>query len=315
MKKMKTTDLRNSLELFEIKPEVFVTVTQLQGWLPDIESALWFAKLYELDYYSLSRMLGRLFPSDLMSELLSGDHSTELQDYIVDVVPSYVVTEANPQFVPTPVPGEVLPELWKMSEIEVAKYIQEVAEKLVHTFSMLPSKHGEMTFASLAKMNARRPTIGQFQAVIQHKPVPDVLVILDVSGSMTEQTIRTIIDDVVALSWEANAHFAIVSNDTFYWEPGSYSTQDVLNKAQYGGTYYETLAPLLDRDWGVIITIADYDSSRSALTALGKCKGRVSKVLDISLVHQPTYLSECVGQLADEVTPLLVSTGVIDCGW
>ena len=308
---MKTSELRNSVTLFEIKPQVFVTVSQLKGWLPDIESALWFAKLYELDYRKLGELLGVLFPSAVMTELLSGEHSTELQDYIVDVVPDYIQKEVVTGWVDKPAPGEVLPELWKMSEITIAKSIQEVAEKLVHTFSMLPSKHGEMTFASLAKMNTRRPTIGQFQAVIKHSSVPDVLVIFDVSGSMTETTVRTIIDDVMSLSWEANAHFAIVSDNAFYWEPGSYSSDLVLSRAEFSGTQYETLAPLLDRDWGVVITIADYDSSGSALTALSKCKGRITKVLDISLVNQPTFLSQCVGQLADEVTPLLVSRGVI----
>ena len=308
---MKTSELQNSVTLYEIRPQVFVTVTQLQGWLPDVESALWFAKLYELDYRKLSQMLRLLFPSAVMSELLSGEHSTELQDYIVDVVPDYIQDETSTEWVDKPAPGEVLPELWKMSEITIAKSIKEVAEKLVHTFSMLPSKHGEMTFASLAKMNARRPTIGQFQAVITHTSVPDVLVIFDVSGSMTEPTVRTIIDDVMSLSWEANAHFAIVSDNSFYWEPGSYSSDLVLSRAEFSGTHYETLAPLLDKDWGVVITIADYDSSSSAFAALSKCKGHITKVLDISLVDRPTYLSQCVGQLADEVTPLLVSSGVI----
>ena len=73
---------------------------------------------------------------------------------------------------------------------------------------------------------------------------------------------RTIVEDVVALSWEADAHLAIVSNTCTHWFPGEYSVSAVLNAAEYGGTHYEELAPLFENyDWGVVITIADYDSS------------------------------------------------------
>lgn len=82
---------------------------------------------------------------------------------------------------------------------------------------------------------------------------------------------------------------------------------DVLARAEYGLTKYRMLAPLLDRDWGTVVTIADYDSSLGAKQALARRKGRIGTVLDISLVGKPTFLSECVGQLADEVKPLLVT--------
>ena len=145
--------------------------------------------------------------------------------------------------------------------------------------------------------------------------MPDVLVILDVSGSMSEGTIRTIVDDVVALSWKANAHLAIVSNDTFLWEPGSYDSDAVLAKAQYGGTHYETLAPLFDnRSWGTVVTIADYDSAYDARRVIAQTNGHVGTVLDISLVEQPTFLGECISTIAQNVKPLLVSTGVMR-GW
>ena len=109
------------------------------------------------------------------------------------------------------------------------------------------------------------------------------------------------------MSYLANAHLAIVSNTCTYWPAGAYGSDDVLAKAEFGGTYYETLAPLFDRDWGTVVTVADYDSSYGAKDALARCTGHIDEVLDISLVNQPTFLAECVGQLADEVRPLLVA--------
>jgi hypothetical protein len=156
-------------------------------------------------------------------------------------------------------------------------------------------------------MNSKRPVLGDFKAYVKHQHSAPNLVILDVSGSMSENTIRTIISDVVALSWRADAHLAIVSNTSTVWTPGSFSTEAVLQASQFGGTHYETLSQLLDQNWGVVITIADYDSSRSAKDALAKCTGSIELVLDISLVSRPTFLAECVGQLANEVRPLLMA--------
>ena len=59
------------------------------------------------------------------------------------------------------------------------------------------------------------------------------------------------------------------------------------------------------------VTIADYDSSLGAKQVLASRSGRIGTVLDISLVGKPTFLSECVGQLADEVKPLLVAQGIM----
>ena len=57
-----------------------------------------------------------------------------------------------------------------------------------------------------------------------------------------------------------------------------------------------------------MVTIADYDSAMSSYDAIKKtATGKVGTVLDISLVNRPTFLAECVGQLADEVRPLLVA--------
>ncbi len=312
---MTTSSLRDSTSLFEVKPNKYVSIQQLKSWLPTVKTALWFGKVYQLNYRRLSTLLATLFQTDVMDALMDGGHSTELQDYLVDTVPSYLLPEDMPVAIDDPPPAEVLPELWESLSIEVAKSIQEVADKLSSALHRMPSKEGQMLFANLAKMNLRRPTMGVYQAQVQHQQVPDVLVILDVSGSMSEQTVRTIIDDVVALSWKANAHLAIVSNSAFHWEPGSYNVLDVLAKAEYSGTHYEMLAPLFDKDWGTVVTIADYDSSSSAKHALANCRGRIGKVLDISLVNRVTFLAECVGQLADEVQPLLIAQNVISRGW
>lgn len=169
-----------------------------------------------------------------------------------------------------------------------------------------------MLFASMAKINRLRPTVGVYGAHIRHAPVPEVLVVLDVSGSMTEETIEAIIGDVVAMSYNANASLAVVSNSAFLWAPGGYSVKDVLAKAEYGGTHYEQLKPLFDQSWGTVITIADYDSSPIAKKTLANCKGRIGQVLDISLVSRTTFLAECVGQLAYEVRPLMLAQGIIN---
>jgi hypothetical protein len=203
--------------------------------------------------------------------------------------------------------GEILPEVWESLQIEVAASIQKVAETLGDVVAHLPGKQGEMLFKSMAVMNKRRPTIGSFNAFIKHKRQARNLVILDVSGSMSEATVKTIIDDVVALSWQADACLAIVSNSTTWWEPGSFNSAAVLKAAQFGGTHYETLTQLLDEDWGVVVTIADYDSSRGAQQAIAGCSGSIELLLDISLVPQPTFLAECVGQLAKETRPLLIA--------
>ena len=301
-----TTSLRDSVTLFEVAPGKHISKAKLKEWLVDTETTLWFAKVLKLDHRALSSLLWEFNQCTVVQALMTGDHSTELQDYLVDTVPENIWPEEKPEFVEAAPPAQVLPQMWESALVEVAKSIQDVAAKLTGTLGMLPSKEGRMLFQTMAKLNKQRPTFGIHQARINHEPVPDVLVILDVSGSMREDTIRTIIDDVVALSWKANAHLAIVSDDTFHWEPGSYNVEDVLAKAQYWGTHYETLAPLMDNDWGTVVTIADYDSASSAKTAIAKAKGRVGTVLDISLVNRPTYLAECIGQLADEVRPLLV---------
>ena len=303
---MKKTSLADSVSLFQLTPTRYISIAKLKELLPDAEHVLWFAKLLKLSHDKLSHLLWEVCRTSVVEALMAGDHSTELQDYLVDTVPPEVWPETKPDFVEAPRPAQILPHLWEDAFVEVAKSIQDVADKLVSTLELLPSKQGKMVFSTLAQLNKQRPSIGVHKARIQHAPVPDVLVILDVSGSMTQTTVRAIIEDVVALSWKANAHLAIVSDSTFHWEPGSYNVDDVLGKAEYSGTHYETLAPLFNKDWGTVVTIADYDSASSAKTVLAKAKGSIGVVLDISLVNRSTYLAECVGQLANEVRPLLI---------
>lgn len=307
MTTLSPNELRDSLEVFDAGGGKRFSVATLKNLLPNIETALFFGKVYELDYTTLSKLLRVVFKTDLLDALMSGGHSTELQDYIVSTVPPHVWPETKPTFVDEPPKGELLPELWASLEIDIATSIKDVANKLVHTLHLLPSKEGKLLFSHMAVLNRQRPTVGDFRAGVHHERITNNLVILDVSGSMTEHTIRSIIDDVVALSWKANAHLAIVSNSTYHWEPGSYNVKDVLARAEFGGTHYETLAPLLNQDWGTVITIADYDSSSSAKEWIASnAKGRIAQVLDISLVNSPTYLAECMGQLADDVRPLLI---------
>lgn len=305
---MKTTDIARSVELYELKPGRMIPVALLAELLPNTEAALFFAKVYDFGYQKTSDLLYLLFKTDVMEALMSGEHSTELQDFIVDICEEGNLVDAEPDFVAVKPPAEVLPEVWKMAEVEIAKSILDVANKLSSTLHLMPSKQGKMVFQTMMKMNAQRPTLGVHKAAIAHEKVPDALVILDVSGSVSQPTVKAIIDEVVAMSYEANATLAIVSSHCYWWEPGTYNVADVLAKAEYGGTQYETLAPLFkDRDWGTVVTIADYDSSISSQHFLkNNCNSKVGTVLDISLVNQPSFLAECIAQFADKLQPLLI---------
>ena len=305
---LSATEVTAELTPFEFAPGRKATWATLRRMLPDVQTALFFAKAFKLDYERLSALVYGLFQSNIFKVLSAGDHSVDLQDYLVDVVPPVKWQQISSHFTSQVPHAEFLPELWDAIDLTVASSIQEVADKLGDVLDAMPSKEGSMVFQTLMKVNRQRPTLGVYEAGIHHQRVTDNLVILDVSGSMTEPTIKALADDVVAMSWKANATLAIVSNHTYVWEPGTYNTRDVLDRAEYGGTHYETLAPLFDaRNWGTVISVADYDSSLSAKQHLAKSTGKIGKVLDLSLVDRPTFLAECVGQLADEVEPMLVA--------
>lgn len=301
---LQTKTLSSSLDLVEIKPGRSFSKATLVDLLTTVEDVLFFGKLFKLDQAQLARLMLLTLKSDVLEELLTGSHSTDLQDYLVTTIDSAVAgkisfDKAAPQ-------GQILPSMWEELEVEIATSIQQVAEKLAGVIDAMPGKQGKMVFQSMLTLNKKRPTIGDFKARITHAHRPDNLIIFDVSGSMSEGTVCKIVDDVVALSFKANAHLAIISNTCTVWGPGEYNSDVVLQAAEFGGTQYENLKDLLDRDWGVVVTIADYDSSPDAKRVLANCTGTVDTVLDVSLVNRPTFLAECVGQLAKEVRPLLV---------
>lgn len=306
---MTTSSLSDRLKIIELKPGLRFSVGTLQDLLPDAETALFFGKVYDLDAYQLGVLLTTVSNSTVVQALLGegGTHSVDLQDYVVDLTAQVQGVDKGDVSFDKVIPnGEILPELWKSLEVEVATSIKAVAEKLASTVGLMPGKQGSMVFRSLNVMNKRRPVLGDYKARIHHAPVKQNLVILDVSGSVTRGTVEALIDDVVGLSYLANAHLAIVSNTTAEWDAGSYNSDVVLDRAEFSGTCYETLEPLFDRDWGVVVTIADYDSSWGSMEAIARCTGRIDQLLDISLVNTPTFLAEVVGQLADNVRPLLV---------
>lgn len=314
-----SADLTASLEIIELKPGLRFSRQVLIDLLPDIETTLFFAKVYDLNAQQLGSLLARVHNSNVVQALTgdAGYHSEDLQDYVIDLTQQLPgVEEGDLSFGKKPPPkGEILPHMWDMLKVEVASSIKDVAAKLHSTIGLLPGKEGSMVFRQLAQVNARRPLIGDYRAQIHHAPAAPNLLVCDVSGSMSQDTVTTICDDVVGLGYKANAHLAIVSDTTIHWEPGGYSTEAVLSEAQYRGTHYETLHELLDRDWGVVISVADYDSSPDAKARLARCSGNIEQLLDVSLVPRPTFLAECLGQRAQKVRPLLTAARSLCHGW
>lgn len=304
-------EVRAGLEIFELKPGVKVRLEVLRDLVPDTETALFFGKAYKLDYRQLSALLSKLFKTTVVQALLNeaDSHSTTLQDYIVSVVPPAERVKAgitDKSFTTQPV-HEFLPELWAQLEVKIAASITELVDSLGGALHMVQGKHGVMLFKTLATLNKQRNAIGQHTAQIHHGKVEKNLVIFDVSGSVSRPTAEKIIDEVVGMAWRANAALAIVSDTTFVWDPGTFTSDVVMAKAQFGGTHYETLTDVLDEDWATVITVADYDSSNSARHyVLNNAKGHIQQVCDISLVDKASFLAEVVGQHADKVVPLLI---------
>ena len=286
---------------------------KLRELLPDVPTALFFAKAYKLPKDSLTELLSRLFNLPVLKALQEGGHSETLQDYLVGVVPEDTLrllsspAEAPEAAAPN---EELLLPLWEAAQLELAASIQEVADRLSKVLASLPGREGQMAFKTMAKMN-RRGTVGSFDAFIQHQVAPKPnLVILDVSGSMSEPTIRTIVEDVVRLAWGADAWLAIVSNSCYVWDPGSATVEGILAVAEYGGTHYERLLPLFtEREWGVVTTIADYDSAYGVKSLFQQdAHGSIETLLDLSFVEQPTFMAEALSPLAKEVKPLMIGT-------
>lgn len=302
-----TSSTTDDLTIFEVDRKTKFSVGILKAMLTEMEVALFFAKVYDLSYDQLVKLLRLCFNSTVLDALTAGDHSTELQDYIVDTVPPAILNMSATKFTDVPPPGEVLPELWASFHLVIADSIKKVAQAVKHTIDIMPSKHGKMVFSHMAQLNKQRNSIGVYGAGIHHERQLPNLVIVDDSGSVTRQTVLTLLADVIALSWDANATLALVSNTARVWEPGSYDHVSVASAIENGGTHYETLTPLLSQHWGTVVTIADYDSSLSAKEYIAaNAKGTIEQLLDISLVNRPTFLAECVGQLANNMQPLLV---------
>lgn len=303
----------DSLELFEFKPGMKAGKGVLRELLPDSETALFFAKAYELDYTRLADLLLMLFPGSDVIQTLVGEascHSTDLQGYLGEIIPEHITyTHGSGAFSEEiePPDTELLAQLVEQAMTEVAQSIKDVAAKLGSVLDHMPSKYGSMMFQHMRQMNVQRNSIGTYAASIQHEQTPPRLVVLDVSGSMTSTTVAAIADEVVGLAYAVNASLAIVSNSAFLWDAGTFDTDTVLDHAQYGSTRYDQLFPIFDKnDWATVVTIADYDSFRDARDVIAKAKGRIGEIFDISLVNRPTFLAECLGTLATKVTPLMV---------
>ena len=293
--------------------------TFLRDSLKDVETAMFFAKVYDLQPQEVAHILQVCVPSPVVTALTNEAdmHSQSLQDYLVEqyqdengdwVYPDAEFFEAVPGY-KAPVDAEILPEVWKNIELTIAQSIKDVADTIGSAIERMPSKTADIVFKTLAKVNARRPTLGDYKATFQHEQQKRVLVVFDVSGSVSAETVRTIVDDVVGLAYEANAALVLISNTAIYYSAGGFSTDQVLSDAEFGGTHYEHLAPLFTgQDWDAVISIADYDSSPSAAAVLSRCDGKIGQLFDVSLVNRSTYLAECLAPMATEVRPLLIAS-------
>lgn len=301
-------------DLLEFESGIAFDIEFLRQSLTDVETALFFAKLYKLKLEELAELLRLLFPNDeVIAEFTKGDHSYDLQGW--DDGEGYenvlVKFTNNPE---QKLDATLLTALWEAAELMIADSIQDVGDKLGKYMNTLPTHEARMTFSILNLHNVVRNTVGDYRAVITRRGDErklKVLVILDDSGSMTQETIETIAADVVALSYKANASLALVSNTCRVFRAGTFSVRDVLDAAEYMGTRYGALAPLFEEDWDEVITIADYDSWGSALQEFAGASGRVGRVTDVSLVGKQTFLSQCVGVIADEVRQVMISRNVM----
>lgn len=313
-KPLSGADVRRSLNLFDIGNGKKVPELALKQMLPDIETALFFGKVYKLGYAKLSELLYLLFKGiDVVDALIgeSASHSHTLQDYVLDVLPDEIeVDDASAAFsedVEPPAKGVLLEQVFEAATVEIATSILTVAEKLHGVLDRLPSKYGDMAFQSMRTLNRQRGSLGTYAAQINHCRVAPRIVVFDVSGSVTPHTVQRIVGEVVALAYKANASLAIVSDTATYWDPGTFTVDDVLAAAEYGGTRYEQLLPLLHRDWETVVAVADYDSQGDVPSYIKRnARGSIGTLFDLSLVNRPTHLSACLGVLAHEVKPLLI---------
>ena len=107
---------------FELSKTQLISHNKLKELLPDVETALFFAKAFKLDAYKLGQLLSLLFQTTIVDALVNGVHSTELQDYLYEVCGDDLVRQAAFSVDKADIPaGELLPQLWKMAITEVAR--------------------------------------------------------------------------------------------------------------------------------------------------------------------------------------------------
>lgn len=310
-------EVSDSLELFEFAPGRSAPISVLRTLLPDVETTLFFGMVYKLSPEKLGKLLRKFFKTTVVKALLKGAHSVDLQGYVIDLCErDYLIQQSIGDItqidweVPAgyqPPDTEVLGQLWEAAAVDVADSIATVAAKISSVIDALPSKYGTMVFTHMRKLNAQRGTIGQYAPHIHHQQQAKNLVIFDVSGSVSSTTVQEIVGEVVGMAYKANASLAIVSNNAFYWDAGAFTVNSVLAAAEYGGTRYEKLLPLLHQHWGTVITVADYDSSWSALELIrDEAVGSIEEIIDISLVGRPTFLAETLGSIAKSIRPVLI---------
>ena len=115
----------------------------LKATLPDVETVLFFAKVYDLYPQDVSSLLYTCVPSPVVEAFTAQamDHSMALQDYLVEefqdvdgswVYPDLEFLEALPG-AKAPVNAELLPEVWANIELTIASSIAEVASTISST--------------------------------------------------------------------------------------------------------------------------------------------------------------------------------------
>src|SRR4051812_10326561 len=124
------TSSADSLELFEIKPGKKFSVPTLRAWLPDTETILFFAKVYDLDARQVGALLHKVLNTTLSSALFDegGLHSIDLQGYVLDgyhdeegewhpgIADATTYEEGDITFDPDVPVGEILTHVWESLE-------------------------------------------------------------------------------------------------------------------------------------------------------------------------------------------------------
>ena len=81
-----TSEVRKDLTLFEFNGRR-ASWAALKRHLPDVETALFFAKATKMPWSKANELVQGLFKSTVLEALTTGQHSTDLQDYLVSEAP------------------------------------------------------------------------------------------------------------------------------------------------------------------------------------------------------------------------------------